>query len=55
MGCVQLAEVRDNVFDEFGFMLAFWGNGEFGCWDEFINDGDVDDERSVIRREAAIG
>ena len=27
MGCVQLAEVWDNVFDEFGFMLVFWGLG----------------------------
>ena len=48
MGCVQLAGVQDNVFDEIGFMLAVWGYGEFGHWDEFINDGNVDDERSVI-------
>ena len=48
MGCVQLAEVQDNVFDEIGFVLAVRGYGEFGRWDEFINDGNVNNERSVI-------
>jgi len=48
MGCVQFAEVQDNVFDEIGFMLAVWGYGKFESRDEFINDGNVNDERSVV-------
>ena len=49
IGHVQPLEVRNDVLDESGFLIAFGCKGEFRCLDDFFRNGDVDYKRSVIQ------
>ena len=48
IGHVQLLEVRNDVLDESGFLIAFGCKGEFQCLDDFFRNGDVNYKGSMI-------
>ena len=42
VGCIQRLEVRNDVLDEVGFLVAFWSQGEFRRLNDLFDYKDID-------------
>jgi len=52
---IEGRHIRYNIFDELFFLVATLNYREFGGLNEFVFDGDVCCERSMIRRKTMVG
>ena len=50
VGCVQILEVQNNVFNESSFLVTFWDQSKFWCLNDLFKYRDINWERSVIWR-----
>ena len=42
VGCIQKLEVRNDILDEVGFLVAFWSQGEFWHLNDLFDYRDID-------------